>query len=67
MIVGYDFDRPEVLTYKEEIFAMPFDSLLASIGGNLGLFIGFSISGVVTSLLLYISSKCHNFMDKGTF
>ena len=55
------------MTYNEEYIVMPFDALLASIGGNLGLFIGFSISGVLTSFLSYIGSKCHNFIDKGTF
>ena len=52
-MLAYDFDAPEgVKGYREEILVVPFPKLMGIVGGNLGLFIEFSISGVVTTVLL---------------
>ena len=63
--MAYDFDSPEVVTYNEEYYVMSFIALVGLVGGNLGLFIGLSVSGLVSSLLLYIRDKTFKFTHKG--
>ena len=64
-MLAYDFDAPEgVKGYEEEILVVPFAKLMGIVGGNLGLFIEFSISGVVSTVLL---TKRFNFLLGGKF
>ena len=58
----YNFAPPKTTTVHEEYLIYDAIGLLGSVGGTLGMCIGFSFSGVLNSLLSVISSfkeKCH--------
>ena len=67
MELEYVFSSPEVVTVNEEYLIYDLMSMIGSIGGSLGLCIGFSFSGLISSIIsiiqqclrFYSSVKCH--------
>ena len=63
MIVYLRFQSPEVLTIYEEYLIYDFNGMLGSIGGTLGMFVGFSFSSIIELLINFIKNcKSENFM-----
>ena len=57
MIIYLRFQSPEVLTIYEEYLIYDFNGMLGSIGGTLGLFVGFSFSSIIR-LFINLLKKC---------
>ena len=57
MIIYLKFQSPEVLTIYEEYLIYDFNGMLGSIGGTLGMFIGFSFSSII-ELFINLLKKC---------
>ena len=63
MIVYLRFQSPEVLTIYEEYLIYDFNGMLGSIGGTLGMFVGFSFSSIIELLInLLKNCKSENFI-----
>ena len=60
MELDYVFSSPEVVTVNEEYLIYDLTSMIGSIGGSLGLCIGFSFSGLISSIFSTIQ-KCLNY------
>ena len=56
--IAYQFDSPETVTLYEEYLIHNEISLIAYVGGTLGMCIGFSFTNVVTSILNFIKKGC---------
>ena len=52
-----EFSPPNMITYYQERLVFDFIGMLGSIGGTLGMFIGFSFSGVISVLLTFTKTK----------
>ena len=50
-LVYYFFDLPETMTLVEEYYIVPILDLIGLVGGTLGMFIGFSFYGSLSSIL----------------
>ena len=57
MIIYLRFQSPEVITIYEEYLIYDFNGMLGSIGGTLGLFVGFSFSSAI-ELFINLLKKC---------
>ena len=63
MIIYLRFQSPEVITIYEEYLIYDFNGMLGSIGGTLGMFVGFSFSSIIElSINLLKNCKSENFM-----
>ena len=52
-ILEYIFEAPSTMTVQEEYYVMPALDLVGVIGGNLGIFIGFSFLDFLYTILDY--------------
>ena len=57
IIIYLRFQIPEVITIYEEYLIYDFNGMLGSIGGTLGLFVGFSFSSII-QLFINLLKKC---------
>ena len=57
MIIYLRFQSPEVITIYEEYLIYDFNGMLGSIGGTLGLFVGFSFSSAI-ELFISLLKRC---------
>ena len=57
MIIYLRFQSPEVITIYEEYLIYDFNGMLGSIGGTLGLFVGFSFSSAI-ELFINLLKRC---------
>jgi len=57
VIIYLRFQSPEVTTIYEEYLIYDFNAMLGSIGGTLGLFVGFSFSSII-ELFINLLKKC---------
>ena len=62
----YHFGNPEKMTVQEEYLVYDFITMIGSIGGTLGLCIGFSFSGLFDSILASLKSLAMK-MTSSTF
>ena len=53
-ILSYQFDYPQVLTIYEEYLIYDGIGMIGSVGGTLGMFIGFSFSNTISSILNFL-------------
>ena len=53
-ILSYQFDYPQVLTIYEEYLIYDGIGMIGSVGGTLGMFIGFSFSNAISSALNFL-------------
>ena len=56
-LIGYDFIPPEKMLVFEEYLVFDAFGMIGSIGGALGLCIGFSFSGVIASIVEFIQKR----------
>ena len=56
-IVEYKFEPPEITTIYEEYFICDITSMIGSVGGTLGMCIGFSFSTLINWAMIKIRSK----------
>ena len=56
-ILGYRFTTPMMTTVYQEYLIFDMVGLIGSVGGTLGMCIGFSFSGVTSSVLDFLESK----------
>lgn len=54
MIIHLRFQSPEVATVYEEYLIYDFNTLIGYIGGTLGMFIGFSFSGIIEMFIHFL-------------
>ena len=64
--IAYQFDPPETVTLHEEYLIHNDISLIAYIGGTLGMCIGFSFTNVVTSILNFVQKGYSKLPNKHT-
>ena len=57
MTIYLRFQSPEVLTIYEEYLIYDFNGMLGSIGGTLGMFVGFSFSSVI-EIFINLLKRC---------
>ena len=63
MIIYLRFQTPEVTTIYEAYLIYDFNGMLGSIGGTLGMFVGFSFSSIIELLINFIKNcKSENFI-----
>ena len=56
-LIGYDLIPPEKILVFEEYLVFDAFGMIGSIGGALGLCIGFSFSGVIASIVEFIQKR----------
>ena len=54
--LNYQFDYPQVLTIYQEYLIYDGIGMIGSVGGTLGMFIGFSFSNVISTILNFLSN-----------
>ena len=52
--LNYQFDYPQVLTIYQEYLIYDGIGMIGSVGGTLGMFIGFSFSNTISSILNFL-------------
>ena len=62
---AYEIDPPERLTVYQEYVVYDAIGIIGSVGGTLGLFIGFSFSGLISGLIEFCSKLVRS--EKGQF
>ena len=55
--IAYEFLPPKMMVVNKEYLIFDTIGLIASVGGTLGMFIGFSFSGSITALIKFIENK----------
>ena len=53
----YEFRSPETMTVSEEYYIMSMVNMVGSIGGTLGMCIGFSFSGILSTIIDFTRSR----------
>ena len=56
-VLSYRFAYPQVLTIYQEYLIYDSIGMIGSVGGTLGMFIGFSFSNAISSILNYLLLK----------
>ena len=61
VVIDYNFEIPQLMTFQEEYYTMPTMAMIGSIGGTLGMLVEFSFFGAIiemAELIIVLLRKC---------
>ena len=59
--IGYNFAQPEMTIKYKERLVFDMTGMVGSVGGTLGMCIGFSFSGITSTLLGFMKTKVESY------
>ena len=60
--IGYNFAQPEMIIKYKEHLVFDMTGMVGSVGGTLGMCIGFSFTGITSTMFSYIRNNIQSLM-----